>query len=91
MRQKVFRVTNRLGLTARGAATFVNGVKGSKSAVWVEKDGERKDAKNILDLLALKGLSYGARVTITVQGEDEDLVMQQICDLMESDLSPEER
>ena len=91
MRQKAFLVTNRFGLTARGVAAFVNGVKGTKSEIWVEKDAERKDGKSVLDLLALRGMSYGSRVTITVQGEDEEAVMRRICELNDSDFSPEER
>jgi len=86
MKQKTFLVRNRLGLTARGAATFVSTIKASKSVVWVDRDGERRDGKNILELLAL-AMPYGSKVTITVEGADEDAVMQQISDLIESELS----
>ena len=85
MEQKTFPVRNKRGFPTRGLAKFVRTVKASKSEVWVEKDGERRDGKNILDLLTLT-MPYGSTVTVTVEGEDEDTVMQQISVLMESGL-----
>jgi phosphocarrier protein HPr len=85
MRQEAFVVRSGLGLTARGAAIFVSTIKASKSEVWVEKDGERRDGKNVLDLLMLS-VPPGSKIAVIVKGEDEDAVMQQISELMESDL-----
>jgi len=82
MKQKTFIIKKRLGFPAREAAIFVDISRTSKSEVWVEKNGERADGKSVVGLLTL-AISYGSSITITVEGEDEDAVMEKISDLME--------
>jgi phosphotransferase system HPr-like phosphotransfer protein len=52
--------------------------------VWIEEEGGKRDGRRILDLLDLT-LRHRGKVTVVVEGEDEDAVMQQISKLIESE------
>lgn len=86
MKRKTFSITRTRGLSNRAAAGFVYVANASKSAVWIEKDGERRDGKSIVDFLSLAA-PHGSVVTVTVEGEDEEATMRRIIDLIEAELS----
>lgn len=86
MRQKTFLVRNEVGFPARGAAGLVHIANASNSKVWIEKGDERRDGKSILDVLSL-GMPCGSKVTVSAEGEDEQRVIRQISDLLESVLT----
>jgi phosphocarrier protein len=85
MKTKTFIVKNELGFPSRSAVAIVHLVSNSKSEVWIEKDAERKNGKSIVDVLSLK-MPYGSKLTVSVEGEDEHIVMEQISNLIESGL-----
>jgi phosphocarrier protein HPr len=85
MKLKTFLVTSTLGLSNRTAAQFVYLAKTSKSKVWIEEGGKKRDGESILDLLELS-MPYRSMLTVVVEGEDEDAVMQQISELIKSEL-----
>lgn len=85
MRQKTFRVKNEPGFPARGAAALVHIASTSRSEVWVERNGERRNGRSILDVLSL-GMPYGSEITVSAEGEDEEAVIQRISDLLETAL-----
>jgi phosphotransferase system HPr (HPr) family protein len=84
MKRKTFLLTSTLGLSSRTAAQLVYSVKASRSKVWIEEEGGKRDGRRILDLLDLT-LHHRGKVTVVVEGEDEDAVMQQISELIGSE------
>jgi phosphotransferase system HPr (HPr) family protein len=85
MRQKTYVAARTRSLSSRAAVTLVYLAKSSKSEVWIEEGGRKRKGKRITDLLDLATRS-GATLTITVDGEDEEMVIRQIANLIESDL-----
>jgi phosphotransferase system HPr (HPr) family protein len=85
MKQKTYVATITCGLSNRAALAFANLVKASKSEVWIEQDRRKRDGKSVADLLGLSTRS-GGTFTVTVEGEDEERVIELIAELMESDL-----
>lgn len=76
-------ITNATGLHARPAALFVQKAGSFKSKVNLSGNGKTVDAKSILGILGL-GLSKGAEVVITADGEDEAACVQALKVLFES-------
>ena len=63
-------VTNEIGLHARPAAKLVEGLRQYRSEVYLEKDGERVNAKSIIGLLTLAAAG-GTQLIVHVSGADE--------------------
>ncbi len=62
-------IRNAVGLHARPAAQFVKTANRFKSAISLEKDGRRADAKSIIGVLSLQA-GKGSRVEVRAEGED---------------------
>jgi len=63
-------ISNGIGLQSRAAAIFVQIANKFKSRVSIEINNKKVDAKSILGLMAM-GIYDGAKVDLTVSGEDE--------------------
>ncbi|NLW60440.1 MAG: HPr family phosphocarrier protein [Firmicutes bacterium] len=74
MRVLTATIKTKTGLHARPAALLVNTVAQYKSEVKIAKNGQEANLKSLLDLLSL-GAEQGDRITITVDGTDEDEVI----------------
>jgi phosphocarrier protein len=74
-------IANARGLHARAAARFVQVASTFRSRVLIAKDGHTADGKSILGLLALLG-GQGARLTISVDGSDENEALRALVDLV---------
>ncbi len=86
-------VQNPVGLHARPATFFIQEVNKFKSSIWVEKEERKVNAKSLLGVLSL-GISRGTKITIIVEGEDEEVAVEAIAKLINSnfrDLKEEER
>jgi phosphocarrier protein HPr len=83
------QITNKLGLHARAASRFVHTANGFKSRVTVAKDGTRVDGKSILGLLTLAA-AKGARLRLSVDGEDEKGALEQLVSLVRSRFGEDE-
>jgi phosphotransferase system HPr (HPr) family protein len=71
MVQKDIRLKPGTGLQAKSAAEFIQKASNFKSAIWVEKDEKKANAKSLLGLLAL-GISANEPLRIIAEGEDEE-------------------
>ncbi|NHJ01543.1 MAG: HPr family phosphocarrier protein [Candidatus Heimdallarchaeota archaeon] len=60
---------NRVGLHARPAALFVRTSKKYQCEIFVEKEGNRVDAKKILGVLGL-GANKDDKITVYLDGQD---------------------
>lgn len=77
MIERQIEVVNRLGLHARAAAKLVHLTSKYTSQVWLEKDGEKVDAKSILGILLLAA-AQGSSVVVRCDGDDEQAAIDAI-------------
>lgn len=85
MKQATVTVKNKVGLHARPAAMFVQAALKHKCKISVEMEGKKADAKSILQILSL-GVKCGQTITIIADGEGEDLAVEALVSLCESDM-----
>ena len=76
-------ITNAIGLHARPATFFIQKANSYQSAVWVERDDRRANAKSLLGVLSL-GIAQGMTVTLTTEGADEVEAMEGLVALIAS-------
>lgn len=85
MAQRNILVKSAHGLHARPAALFTQAVAGSGAAVTIQKaGGDPVDAASILGVLS-QGISHGDEVVLTVTGENEEAVLDELARLLETD------
>lgn len=70
-----FMIQNSLGLHARAAAAFVKIANRFQSDITVVKDDSQVNGKSIMGVLMLAA-SKGAKVSITVKGDDAKEAMK---------------
>lgn len=63
-------INNLSGLHARPATFFIQKANSYRSAIWIEKDDRKVNAKSLLGVLSL-GIVKGMSVTIYADGADE--------------------
>ena len=76
-------IHNQVGLHARPATFFIQKANEFKSAIWVEKDDRKVNAKSLLGVLSL-GIVGGTTIKIIVDGSDEKEALNSLVDLVES-------
>ena len=69
------------GLHTRPAAQFVKSAKEFKSSITITANGKSASAKSLFKLQTL-GLSKGSQITITADGEDEELALETLINLL---------
>ena len=82
-------IKNESGLQSRSAAVFIQMLSEYKSSVWIEKEERKANAKSLLGLLSL-GIKSGTKVTVIIDGEDEEKVAQEIEKYLNSETSGSE-
>lgn len=83
MVEKTIEITNPSGLHARPAALFVQTAGKFTSNIWIKVDNKKVNAKSIMGLISL-AVSKGTEITIVADGEDEELALSEIVDLVTS-------
>lgn len=85
MKSFEYTVKDPIGIHARPAGMLSREGKKYKSAITVIKNGK---SANVLRLMALMGLGVkcGETVTVTVEGEDEDVAFAGIKEFFEANL-----
>tara|TARA_B110000285_G_C15110227_1_gene610582 strand:+ start:969 stop:1232 length:264 start_codon:yes stop_codon:yes gene_type:complete len=81
MPTREFTVTNKLGIHARPAAQFVKTASNFSCDIQVEKDDEQADGKSIMGLMMLAA-GHGSILTITTNGDDEDIALEKLGSLI---------
>ena len=74
-----------LGLHARPAGLLVKEAAKYKSAITVDSGVKKADAKRIMAIMAM-GVKKGVEVTVTVDGEDEDVAFEAIQNFFKENL-----
>lgn len=78
------KIKNSLGLHTRPAATIVKILQPLKSSVFFTHKQETVNARSIMSLLMLAA-QKNTQIEITVDGEDAELVMNQLVDAFENE------
>ena len=76
-------IHNQVGLHARPATFFIQKANEFKSAIWVEKDDRKVNAKSLLGVLSL-GIVGGTSIKIIVDGSDEKEALNSLVELVKS-------
>lgn len=76
-------IKNRAGIHARPAALIVQTSSKFASKIWLEKGGDRINAKSIMGIITL-GASFGTPIRILAEGTDEEEAAAAIMRLFES-------
>jgi len=79
---RTLKVLNQYGIHARPAALFVKIASRYDADVQVEKDGSSVSGKSIMGLMTLEA-SCGTSLTITAEGPDAEIVLDELQELMD--------
>ena len=77
-------INNNVGLHARPATFFVQKANSFKSAIWVEKEDCRVNAKSLLGVLSLC-ITNGTNITLIADGADEGAAIDSLAALINSE------
>lgn len=79
MRSFEYVVTNPVGIHARPAGSLVKFAQRFSSSITVtnQKNGKSADAKKLFALLSI-AVQCQDKVTVTIQGEDEDAALDEL-------------
>ena len=83
MIRKDVTITNNIGLHARPATFFIQKANMFKSSIWIEKDDRKVNAKSLLGVLSM-GIAKGMTVTLVADGQDEDVAINGLTELIET-------
>jgi phosphocarrier protein len=81
MQSKSLEVNVEVGLHARPAMYLTQVASKFRSSVWIEFDGKRVNAKSLLGILSL-AVSKGDKVQIFAEGQDENLAVAKLSELI---------
>ncbi|MBC5629746.1 HPr family phosphocarrier protein [Clostridium sp. NSJ-6] len=76
-------VNNGTGLHARPATLLVKKASSFKSDVSIEFNGKKANVKSLIGVLSL-GVTKGATITVSANGDDETLAAEEIVKLIET-------
>ena len=82
MVEKTVTIRNRAGMHARPAALLVQKANQFKSNIYLEKDGERVNAKSIMGIITL-GATYNTVLKIIAEGVDAKEAVEALAELFE--------
>ena len=82
-------IINKLGLHARAASKFVTIANQFSSDVFLDKAGQKVNAKSIMGVMMLAA-SKGTELTLEVNGADEDKCSTAIIELINNRFDEEE-
>ena len=82
-------IVNKLGLHARAAAKLVKLSSSFESSIDIQKEDQRVNSKSIMGVMMLAA-SCGSRVTLYLDGVDEEAASAAIVDLVERRFDEEE-
>ena len=83
-------VKNLVGIHARPATFFIQKANEFKSSIWVEKEERRVNGKSLLGVLSL-GIIGGTSIRIIADGADEELAVNSLVALVESEFAEDAR
>lgn len=88
MIQKEVDITNKVGMHARPASLLVEVAHKFRSRIWIEKDGQVANGKNITSLLLLSA-DKGSRIKIRAKGSDAAEAVETLVQLVKNKFGEE--
>ena len=86
MKQVEAAIQNSVGLHARPAALFVQTAQKYKSEIKVSYNNKMVNGKSLLGILSL-AVTKGAKISIHIDGEDEDIALGNLTTLIANDFN----
>ena len=83
MTEKEVTIKNRAGIHARPAALIVQVANEFDSEIFMEKSGNKINAKSIMGIITL-GAAYNTNLLVMAEGEDEEAAVAAIVRLFEN-------
>lgn len=83
MTEKLVTIRNRAGIHARPAALLVQTAGRFAARIFLEKDGERINAKSIMGIITL-GATFNTPIRIIAEGADEKEAVDALARLFEN-------
>ena len=84
MVEKQYEITSSAGLHARPASALVSAVTSFIAEVTLEHAGKKVNLKSILGVMSL-GITSGAVITISADGEDEAEALAKVDEIMKNE------
>lgn len=88
MTERKLKIVNKLGIHARPASLIVRTASRFDANIYIDKDGVKVSAKSIMGLMTLAA-SCGTVLTLSVDGDDADMVLDTFQELFESKFEEE--
>lgn len=80
-----YTVTDGLGIHARPAGLIAKAAKGFSSEIVISKDGKSAVCTKVMAIMGL-GVKCGDRITVTINGGDEEAAEKTMRELFEANL-----
>ncbi|MBQ8260872.1 MAG: HPr family phosphocarrier protein [Lachnospiraceae bacterium] len=74
MKKFDFTIQDEMGIHARPAGMLTKEAKNYQSTITMEKDGKSVNVLKLMAVMAM-GIKCGETVTVTVEGEDEEVAV----------------
>ena len=81
MQSREILITNKTGLHARPASDFAKEAAKFKSAIAIEFNGKKINAKSIIHILSA-GIISGSTITLSTDGEDEQQALDALAEVI---------
>lgn len=88
MIRETIQVLNQMGIHARPATKLVKVASTYKSNISIVKNSKTVNAKSILGVMSL-AMSYNENIELIVEGEDEQIALEEIKSLFEDKFGEE--
>ena len=85
MRSFKYIIQDEIGIHARPAGLLVKEAKQFTSAIMRSAEDKTADIKKLLALMAL-GIRQGTEITVTVEGDDEEVAAERIEEFLKENL-----
>jgi phosphocarrier protein HPr len=83
MTEKEITIKNKAGIHARPAALIVQAANEFDSEIFMEKSGNKINAKSIMGIITL-GAAYNTTLSVMAEGKDEEAAVAAIVRLFEN-------
>ena len=81
MYEKKMYIRNNIGLHSKVSANFAKKAKEFKSFIWLSKEENSINAKNLLEILSL-GIINGDMIKISADGVDEEQAVETLVEFL---------
>lgn len=85
MKEFNYVITDEVGIHARPAGLLVKEAKKYQSAITISFNGKTADARKLMALMAM-GIKKNDEVTVSVEGDDEDVALNGVQAFFENNL-----